>query len=92
MKIGLSLIDDDKTRTLAEKVERAAALYVRKYGVKPNCCHVNLGDFKAALISATPRTSGKESNEEFNGVAVHGSMAQRPNYLWIGVSDDQTNV
>jgi hypothetical protein len=47
MKVGMMWLDDDKRRSLEEKVQRAADYYREKYGRLPELCLVNskmLGD------------------------------------------------
>jgi len=41
MDIGMLWYDDDKKRTLEEKIARAAEYYRVKYGVSPNRCFVH---------------------------------------------------
>ena len=74
MKLGMLWFDNDKTRTLAEKVKRAAAFYAEKYGVEPNCCGVGLGT-----------TDGVEA---VGDIALEESRYWHRYDLWMGVSDD----
>ena len=78
MKMGMLWFDNDKTRTLVEKVERAATFYVEKYGTEPNCCCVN----PAVQIAGV----------ETNGVELRHRKETLIYDLWIGVSDDQLDV
>ena len=41
MNVGMLWFDDNQTRTLEEKVRRAAAYYRKKYGRKPDLCLIN---------------------------------------------------
>jgi hypothetical protein len=50
MNVGMMWLDDDKRRSLEEKVQRAADHYREKYGRLPELCLVNtkmLGDAKS---------------------------------------------
>jgi hypothetical protein len=73
MKVGMLWFDNDKTRTLAEKIERAVAYYKAKYG-EPNCCCVN----PAAL-------NGVEL--EPDGVTVCAMRTVLPHHFWVGVEE-----
>ena len=74
MKVGLLWFDDDKKRTLSEKVERAAAYYQQKYSVTPTVCYVHT----SAL---------EESEVKANGVEVRTAPTVLPNHFWIGVEE-----
>ena len=74
MKIGMLWYDDDKQRTLAEKVKRAADYYKEKYEVAPSLCYVH----PSAL-------EGVEFQE--NGVALRAAPNVRPNHFWVGLDD-----
>lgn len=41
MDIGMLWLDDDRQRSLDEKVNRAAEYYLEKYGRSPELCLVN---------------------------------------------------
>ena len=41
MKVGMLWLDDDKRRSLEEKIRRAADYFEMKYGHSPNWCYVN---------------------------------------------------
>lgn len=41
MNVGMLWLDDDKKRSLEEKVQRAAEYYREKYGQAPELCLVN---------------------------------------------------
>lgn len=76
MKTGLLWVDDDKKRTLAEKVECAAAFYrqAERYHGEPDACHVN-----PAMLNG---------ERAVNGVVLVESVRVRPMCFWIGVSDE----
>jgi len=66
--------DDDKTRSLAEKVAQAAEYYTGKYGNQPTACYVH--------PSALEETEVVE-----NGVAILPANHVRPNHFWVGVEE-----
>lgn len=77
MKKGMLWLDDSKQRSLEEKVRRAAAYYVDKYGEAPQFCFVNQGmltddvdDDDAMLI------------DEIQVSSLTGVL---PSHLWLGV-------
>jgi len=70
---GLLWFDDDPTRSLKEKVMRAAKRYQEKHGQRANLCYVH-----PAMIE-----NGKT---EFKVGAVHVLPRHTvlPNHFWIG--------
>ena len=76
MKIGLLWFDDNKKRTLAEKVERAAAYYEQKYNATPTVCYVN------SLDEDIEDVKFKE-----NSVELRTAPTVLPNHFWIGVEE-----
>ena len=72
MNIGMLWLDDDKSRSIEEKVKLAADYYRQKYGKKPNMCYVN--------------TKAIETEIKVGKVAVLPAGHIRPQHLWIGVS------
>lgn len=71
MNVGMMWLDDDKSRTLEEKVERAADYYRHKYGKKPNVCYVN--------------ERAVEGELKVDKVVVLPAGHVRPQHLWIGI-------
>lgn len=65
-------LDDDKSRTIEEKVKRAAMYYRQKYGKKPNVCYVN--------------HSALEGEMKVDKVVVLPAGHVRPQHLWIGIN------
>jgi len=41
MKIGLLWFDNDRKRSLEDKISAGAERYFEKFGVQPNVCYVN---------------------------------------------------
>jgi hypothetical protein len=81
MKVGLLWFDDDKKRTLAEKVERAASYYQQKYSVAPSVCYVHASALEGAEINALAPA------QRVNGVEVRTARTVLPNHFWIGVDE-----
>jgi len=80
MKTGLLWYDDDPATTLEEKVRRLTKYYRRKYGFKPDTCHVHHSIF-----------AGKKKKFVVVGdVTVSGSGAIQMGYFWAGCQDRET--
>ena len=71
MKIGMLWLDDDRRRSLEEKVRRAAEFYENKYGQSPNRCYVN------DTMLAEERKVGH--------LWVRPAANVLPHHFWIGV-------
>jgi hypothetical protein len=71
MRIGMLWLDDDKGRSLEDKVLRAADYYREKYGRAPNMCLVN----KAAV----------ENEQRFGRIKVQPANNILPHHFWVGV-------
>ncbi len=74
MNVGMLWYDDDKKRSLEERVRRAADYYRRKYGRVPTRCFVH----PAALAAGT---------SEAAGMRIEASANVLPNHIWLGVED-----
>ncbi len=72
MNVGMLWLDDAKNRSIAEKVERAAAYYQQKYGKVPDYCLVSEESITEVL------TIGQ--------VQVHPAKNIRPEHFWIGIN------
>lgn len=73
MKIGMLWYDDEKTRSLEEKITRAVAYYREKYG-EPNTCYIH--------------PSAMNGIESVGGVALKARRETHVDNFWIGVSDE----
>jgi hypothetical protein len=71
MNIGMLWLDDDKRRSIEEKVRRAAAYYQTKYGQEPELCLVN--------------TLMLESERRVDAIRVQPAKNVRPDYFWLGM-------
>ena len=77
---GMLWYDDDKSRSLEEKVLRAASYYEEKYGQTPNICYVNTqlaGD--AALVKTA-------------GLKLCPAANMLPHHFWVGVVENGNNA
>jgi len=70
MNIGMLWFDNDKGKTLTQKVVDAATYYRDKYGAAPNYCEVHPGP-------DVPKKVGK--------IRIVANRTILPNHLWIGV-------
>ena len=74
MDIGMLWWDDDKKRTLSEKVERAANYYHVKFGVRPTHCFVH-PDLVEGDIAA--------------GLKIRPDRMVIKNHFWLGVEEEE---
>ncbi|WP_420642268.1 hypothetical protein [Candidatus Leptofilum sp.] len=71
MNVGMLWLDDDRNRSLDEKVNRAVDYYREKYGRMPELCLVN-----KKVLSEEKRV-GK--------VSVQPQAAILPHHFWLGM-------
>jgi len=76
MKIGMMWLDDDKRRSLEEKIGRAADYYEMKYGRCPNQCYVN--------------TSTLVEKKAIGRLSVEPAANILPHHFWIGIQGTDT--
>lgn len=72
MNIGMLWLDADKTRTLDEKVKRAAEYYQDKYGKLPELCLVN------SKVIAKSINVGR--------IKVETARTVLPHHFWLGMA------
>ncbi len=74
MNVGMLWFDDDASRTLEEKVSRAADFYRHKYGRPPTLCLIN----------------PQAANGRKNVAAVELRTAQNvlPHHFWVGMAEN----
>ena len=77
MKCGLLWFDDNRKRTLAAKVERAARRYRRKFGRSPDVCYVH-------PVTSSAAQSMPECIELVESESIP------PHHFWIGVRSGST--
>lgn len=75
MNEGMLWLDDNKERTIEDKVLRAVDWYKDHYGPKPNICFVNQGEIKEEL--------------QLKGISVRPAGFIRPNHFWVGTGSPQ---
>ena len=71
MNVGMLWLDDDRHRTLDEKVMRAVDYYREKYGRSPELCLVN------QKMLSEEKTVGK--------IIVQPQAAILPHHFWLGM-------
>ena len=76
MKIGMLWFDDDKRRSLEQKIRQAAEYYEGKYGAAPNVCFVNNKTLQEEL--------------KFGQVKVFPINKILPHHFWLGVHSSNT--
>jgi len=79
LTIGLLWFDNDPTRTLEDKIVRAAQRYQKKHGHAPDTCYVNRGAMEG-------------DKQQINGlhvVAVHNVL---PHHFFVGVAGKEKNL
>lgn len=79
MQVGLLWFDDDKKRTLEEKVQRAVAHYFQKFGQRPSVCYLNPGTMNGGpqAVSGVQLCTAKN-------VLLH--------HFWIGLEESAAGV
>ena len=71
MKTGMLWLDDDKKRSLEEKVQRAVDYYREKYGQMPELCLVNQRTVSEAV--------------KVGSVLVRPATNVLPSHFWLGI-------
>ncbi|MCA9916382.1 MAG: hypothetical protein KC445_00440 [Anaerolineales bacterium] len=71
MNVGMLWLDDDRNRSLDEKVNRAVEYYREKYGRMPELCLVN------KMMLTEEKQVGK--------VSVQPQTAILPHHFWVGM-------
>ncbi|MBN1285228.1 MAG: hypothetical protein JXB47_07515 [Anaerolineae bacterium] len=80
MKTGMLWFDDDKKRSLAEKVTRAVTYYEQKYKVTPNVCYVH---------PSTLEEPGDVAG--LNGLELRTAKQVRRNHFWVGIEEQSSD-
>jgi hypothetical protein len=73
IEIGMLWYDDDKKRTLEEKVRRAADYYRSKFGRAPTICLVN-----PRMINGGPKRVARVELRTAPNVLLH--------HFWVGIA------
>lgn len=79
MKTGMLWYDDDKKRTLEEKVELAADFYRQKFGRAPTLCLVN-----PRSMNGGPERIAKIELRSAHNVLLH--------HFWVGMAENGNGV
>lgn len=77
MRAGMLWFDDSPDRTLAQKIEKAAAHYWAKYSRDPNVCYVH------------PLALGTATSTTIAGIEVKGSKLILPHHFWLGRDEEK---
>jgi hypothetical protein len=81
---GLLWFDDNPTRAIGDKVERAVQRYQQKYGHNPDVCYVHPAHLKEGELSLA------------DGVKVLPAKSVLPHHFWLGMQlspgEGQTRV
>ena len=76
---GLLWFDDNPTRPVSDKIERAVQRYQQKYGHTPDVCYVHESEIRAQL------KEGELSLAE--GVKVLPAKSVLPHHFWLGMAE-----
>ncbi len=79
MRVGMLWFDDNKDRTLAEKIDRAARHYQDKYGVRPTLVYVHPVMMQGSKI-------------EVPGIEVKTTNMVLPHHLWLGRTEEDRHA
>lgn len=75
LDIGMLWFDDDKKRTIDEKIDVAIEFYKNKYKQEPTVCYINDSDFS--------EKAGKRTL--IMGLRIRHSKTIIRNHFWLGV-------
>lgn len=82
MRVGWLWFDNDSSRTVEEKIKRAAEQYREKFGRRPNTCYVHpqaiAGEEQALTCSVKDGT-----------VQVVAARHILPHHFWLGIVASQ---
>ncbi len=85
MKTGLLWFDDDSSKDLEEKVQRAATHYEHKYGQSPTLCFVH-----PSVLNGNGKGSRDGSKFQAGGVEVRSGRTILPDHFWLGVGEQSS--
>lgn len=74
MSTGLLWYDNDKNKSMTQKVKDAARRYEQKYQHPANLAHVNSNDFPFIGV--------------VDGIEIRIKYTIMPNHVWIGVKEE----
>ena len=76
---GLLWFDDNPTRPVTDKIERAVQRYQQKYGHNPDVCYVHESEIRAQLKEGDLRVA--------EDVKVLPAKSVLPHHFWLGVAE-----
>ncbi len=76
MRVGMLWCDDDRSRSLEERLLLAVDYYHAKYGCRPNLCFVH------------PTTLAEAPQGSKSPVTLRKSTAILPDHFWLGVEEN----
>ncbi len=85
MDFGLLWYDDSSSRSLADKVARAAAQYEQKFGQAPTVCFVNPAMLNGNGNGSARRAGGKLT--EVGDVRIEALHNVLPHHFLVGVEE-----
>ncbi len=74
---GLLWFDDNPTRPVTDKIERAVQRYQQKYGHNPDVCYVHESEIRAQLKEGDLRVA--------EDVKVLPAKSVLPHHFWLGI-------
>ena len=80
---GLLWFDDNPTRPVTDKIERAVQRYQQKYGHNPDVCYVHESETIGEPIGAQLKEGELRVAE---GVKVLPAKSVLPHHFWLGVA------
>jgi hypothetical protein len=83
MRTGLLWFDDEPSRSLEDKVLRAAAHYERKYGQAPDLCFVHPSAFDG---------NGRRPAKKAGEVEIRPGRSVLRDHFWLGVAETHDGV
>jgi hypothetical protein len=89
MNIGMLWFDNDAKADLADKVERAASYYQKKYGKRPDLCYIHPSMVPPATNGDSAEAGLKPAIRAGKGgstIEVRTTRSVLPNHLWIGLN------
>ena len=75
MDTGMLWYDDDKKRTMDEKIRRAVDYYQEKYGRMPNLCLIN------------PNLAANGDGQTLEMIELRTANNVLPHHFWVGIDN-----
>ncbi|MBS1250549.1 MAG: hypothetical protein MAG431_02143 [Chloroflexi bacterium] len=87
MDTGMLWFDNDKTKPIPTKIERAVEYYREKYEREPDTCYLNPQMFPGAANPSQKSEGQGEKKLSVGAIEVHPSSLILPNHFWIGINN-----